>query len=222
VATSNAPDGPDGGRPRRADARRNYDRLVGQAKAAFLEHGTRASLEDIARRAGVGIGTLYRHFPSRTALIDAVFQEEADALLTLAGELSDSGEPFEALTTWLRAVLARHRTYRGVATALMEPAGETAAASPSGPSGAVRSEAARSEAVRSEATLASSRAPLHAAGGRLLERAQRAGEARAETGITDLMRLVSAIGLASERAPEDPQLAERLLLLAVNGLRPRG
>ncbi|CAM5691902.1 hypothetical protein SANTM175S_07071 [Streptomyces antimycoticus] len=61
-------------RPMRADARRNYERLLAEARTAFTRHGTDASLEDIARRAGVGIGTLYRHFPNRTALMGAVFQ----------------------------------------------------------------------------------------------------------------------------------------------------
>lgn len=71
-------------RPMRADARRNYERLLTEARTAFTEHGTDTSLEDIARRAGVGIGTLYRHFPNCTALMGAVFQGEVDALLTYA------------------------------------------------------------------------------------------------------------------------------------------
>ena len=80
-------------RPMRADARRNYERLLAEARTAFTEHGTDTSLEDIARRAGVGIGTLYRHFPNRTALMGAVFQGEVEALLAYARELADAPQP---------------------------------------------------------------------------------------------------------------------------------
>lgn len=83
MATSTAQTPP---RPMRADARRNYDRLLGEARTAFAEHGTDASLEDIARRAGVGIGTLYRHFPNRHALMNAVFQEALTSLITRSRE----------------------------------------------------------------------------------------------------------------------------------------
>jgi len=68
-------------RPMRADARRNYERLLTEARAVFAEHGTDASLEEIARRSGVGIGTLYRHFPNRHAMMNAVFQEALTSLL---------------------------------------------------------------------------------------------------------------------------------------------
>jgi AcrR family transcriptional regulator len=188
-----------GAKPMRADARRNYDRLVTHAKAAFLEQGTNASLEDIARRAGVGIGTLYRHFPHRTALIDAVFQEEANALIALADELTGADDPFEALAIWLRAVLTRHSAYRGIAAALMEPDRDP----------------------ESNATSGSSMIPVRGAGGVLLERAQQAGAVRKDTDILDLMRLAGAIGLVAEKTPEDPGLADRLLLLTTDGLRVR-
>src|SRR5207248_1125477 len=80
-STAQAPAATHAVRPMRADARRNHERLLTEARTAFLERGTDTSLEDIARRAGVGIGTLYRHFPNRTALMGAVFQGEVDALL---------------------------------------------------------------------------------------------------------------------------------------------
>ena len=188
-----------GAKPLRADARRNYERLVGQARDAFLEQGTGASLEDIARRAGVGIGTLYRHFPCRAALIEAVFQEEAGALLVLADELAGADDPFEALGTWLRAVLTHHGAYRGLAAALMESDRQAVA----------------------DAASASPRDSVRAAGAVLLERAQRAGTVRQDTGILDLMALAGAIGLAAEQSPEDPGLAGRLLGLATDGLRVR-
>ena len=103
-------------RPMRADARRNYERLLIEARTAFTDHGTDTSLEDIARRAGVGIGTLYRHFPNRTALMGAVFQGEVDALLTHALELADAPQPCAALVEWLRAIItARQHLPRAVA-----------------------------------------------------------------------------------------------------------
>src|SRR3954454_23845757 len=88
-------------RPKRADARRNYEKLLAAAAEAFTERGTDASLEDIARRAGVGIGTLYRPFPTRQALLEAVYIDEVEEISAKAGELGHL-EPWEALVTWLR------------------------------------------------------------------------------------------------------------------------
>src|SRR6478609_131835 len=87
-------------RPKRADARRNYDALVAAAREAFTERDQSASLEDIARRAGVGIGTLYRHFPTRADLIEAVYVEEVEALCRSADDLVDA-PPWDALVGWL-------------------------------------------------------------------------------------------------------------------------
>src|SRR5947209_8746439 len=97
----------------RADAQRNYDRLLEEARQAFIVHGTDVALEDIARHAGVGIGTLYRHFPDRYTLMNAVFENELDALTQQARELIMADDPAEALTTWLRAVAVHSRSYRG-------------------------------------------------------------------------------------------------------------
>src|SRR6266487_4025102 len=105
------PDGgtpPDGAarRPMRADARRNYQALLSAANAAFIEQGADdASLEEIARRAGVGIGTLYRHFPTRQALLEAVYRDQVDALRARADELLGSLPPDAALVAWLRALV---------------------------------------------------------------------------------------------------------------------
>src|SRR5207248_1406973 len=89
-------------RPKRADAARNYDALLAAARDAFTERGAQASLEDIARRAGVGIGTLYRHFATRQALLEAVYYEEVEAICRAAEGLGDR-EPWDALTAWLRS-----------------------------------------------------------------------------------------------------------------------
>src|SRR5216683_4369090 len=93
-------------RPMRADAQRNYTRLLDAATAAFLEHGADdVSLEEIARRAGVGIGTLYRHFPTRQALLEAVYRDQVEALRARADELLRSVPPGAALVTWLGDLL---------------------------------------------------------------------------------------------------------------------
>src|SRR2546423_3402717 len=87
--------------PMRADARRNHDKLVAAARAVFTEDGTSAPLEDVAERAGVGIGTLYRHFPTRQALLEAVYLEEVQAIARVAAEL-EALPPWEALSQWLQ------------------------------------------------------------------------------------------------------------------------
>ncbi|UNO40218.1 TetR/AcrR family transcriptional regulator [Streptomyces sp. MST-110588] len=179
----------------RADARRNYERLLTHARSAFTERGTDTSLEDIARRAGVGIGTLYRHFPNRTSLMGAVFQSEVDALLARARELSEAPQPCAALVEWLRAIISHASTYRGLARALMAaPADETSG-------------------------LARCSVPMREAGGALLARAQRAGAVRDDVSIGDLMQLTNGIALAAEEAPDDPELADRLLTLTLKGLK---
>lgn len=106
-------------RPMRADARRNRDRLLTEARLAFAAHGTTASLEDIARRADVGIGTLYRHFPNRQALLSAVFEEAVGDLLAHARAQLDAPEPCSALLAWLRDIITHAGEYRGLAQALM-------------------------------------------------------------------------------------------------------
>src|SRR5260370_38546027 len=115
------------GEPRamRADAQRNYERLLSAAMAAFTEHGADdASLEEIARRAGVGIGTLYRHFPTRQALLEAVYRAQADALRARAGELVGSDAPGEALAAWRRALVAFSSTKHSLTSALLATPGK--------------------------------------------------------------------------------------------------
>ncbi|MFF9351340.1 TetR/AcrR family transcriptional regulator [Streptomyces sp. NPDC014734] len=179
----------------RADARRNYERLLGEARAAFAEHGTDASLEDIARRAGVGIGTLYRHFPSRHALMNAVFQEALTALIDRSHELAAAEQPCRGLVEWLGAIITHAGEYRGLAQALMSTSrDETSALSPCN-------------------------VPLREAGAVLLARAQESGAVRAGVSIDDLLQLTNAIALASEQSPDDPELAGRLLTLTLLGLK---
>src|SRR3954470_23398939 len=102
-------------RPKRADARRNYEALLAAAAEAFTENGTAACLEDLPRRAGVGMGTLYRHFPTRQALLEAVYVDEVEEMSAKANDLGDL-DPWDALVTWLRQFVRYAATKR----ALME------------------------------------------------------------------------------------------------------
>lgn len=179
-------------RPLRADARRNYERLVKAAATDFAEHGPAVCLEDIAQRAGVGIGTLYRHFPTRQALLEAVYRDQIEILGAEAEGLRGAASPDEALATWLRSVLVHNVTQRGLKEALMNEGSELA------PACKVR---------------------MHAAGAALLARAQEAGTIRADLNCSDLLRLVHAIALATERASDGYEQANRLLAVMMDGLR---
>ena len=109
----------------RADARRNRDLLVSVASEVVAEQGAEASLEEIARRAGVGSATLHRHFPSRLALLDAVFAERVTALCALATELLAAPDPGDALVRWLREVVRHAVNNRGLATSLAKGTGDS-------------------------------------------------------------------------------------------------
>ncbi|MCM2389288.1 TetR/AcrR family transcriptional regulator [Streptomyces albipurpureus] len=179
----------------RADARRNYERLLAEARTVFAQHGTDAALEEIARRSGVGIGTLYRHFPNRQAIMNAVFQEAKTALLERSRELAHAEQPCGALIEWLRALISHAGEYRGLAGALMSASHDESLA------------------------LSQCCVPLAEAGETLLARARDGGAVRADVSIGDLMQLTKAIALAAEQAPDDPNLPDRLLLLTLHGLR---
>ena len=105
-------------RPARADAQRNLDALLEAARAVFAESGVDAPVRDIAEKAGVGVATVYRHFPQRALLIAAVFRREMDACIELAPVLAATHEPAEALSLWLQRFAAFMATKRGLAAAL--------------------------------------------------------------------------------------------------------
>ncbi|MET7694592.1 helix-turn-helix domain-containing protein, partial [Streptomyces sp. NPDC005483] len=109
----------------RADARKNHDHLLAVAGAVIAEQGVDVSLRDIARRAGVGLATLLRHFPTREALLEALLHTSFDELTAKASELETSGSPEDALASWLRDCVAWTTEYRGV-TVLMAAAIEDA------------------------------------------------------------------------------------------------
>ena len=124
----NSPEPADGaGRQVRADAQRSVEALLEAAKAVFATSGVDAPVREIADQAGVGVGTLYRHFPQRSDLIAAVFRREIDACADAAPVLADEHEPFEALAHWIQRFAAFIATKRGLATALHSgnPAFET-------------------------------------------------------------------------------------------------
>ena len=181
----------------RADAKRNYERLLSAAVAAFTEHGADdVSLEEIARRAGVGIGTLYRHFPTRQALLEAVYRDQVEALRVRADELAASGAPREALAEWLRALAAFSATKHNLTSALLATLGKD-----------------------SDLLSLCSKVICDAADD-LLSKAKQAGTVRADADARDVIRLVHAVNIATQRAPTDPGQADRLLGLVLDGLRP--
>jgi AcrR family transcriptional regulator len=179
-------------RPKRADARRNYDKLVAAARATFAEDGTSAPLEDVAERAGVGIGTLYRHFPTRQALLEAVYVDEVEAMARAADDLAEL-PPWEALSQWLHQYVGFAATKKALNEALLEAAPDSN-------------------------VLLACRTALAGAGTSLVERAQEAGVVRADTNFADIGRMVAGIAMVPTA---DPGQKERLLDLALDGLRYR-
>jgi AcrR family transcriptional regulator len=182
-------------RPKRADALRNYERLVAAAREAFTEAGRSASLEDIARRAGVGIGTLYRNFPTRGDLVQAVYVDEVEALSRSAEQLADL-DPWAALSGWLQRFVGYVATKQALSEELFAVA----------------------DADR-QAVFAGCRAMLNAAGEPLLRRAQDAGIVRRDVSIEEVVRMVAGI---AKIPAEDPAEIQRVLAVALDGLRYRG
>jgi AcrR family transcriptional regulator len=179
----------------RADAVRNHERVLEAAKVVFSAGGPEASLEAVAREAGVGIGTLYRHFPTREALYEAVYRREVEQLSELAEELKDDGEPVEALRRWLRSNVEFVATKKGMAAALALAAGPPP----------------------SELT-AFSFERLTKAIGMLLQRAVTAGEIRADVGPEDLLRTLVGMCMLHDQ-PGWQAGVIRMLDVLVDGLR---
>jgi AcrR family transcriptional regulator len=193
MSTTDAPVETAARHPRRADAQRNYAKLIAAAREAFAEGGAATSLEEIARRAGVGIGTLYRNFPNRQTLLEAVYVEEVRGLRRSADELGDES-PWEALVGWLHRFVGYMATKQALAQELLTY-------------------------VDRDATLFQScRGELYAAGEPLLARAQEARVVRADTNITEIIQMVG--GIAKIQA-SDPDQIEHILDIALDGLRYR-
>ncbi|MDQ2833258.1 MAG: TetR/AcrR family transcriptional regulator [Acidobacteriota bacterium] len=165
----------------RADAQKNYDHLLSIARDVFTEQGVDASLRDVARRAGVGLGTLYRHFPTREVLLEALLRTSFDELTAKAKERETSNLPAEALVSWLRDVVTIAHSPRGVVASM-------------------------AAAIADEnSALHASCVTMRAAGARLLARAQAAGLARRDVEGADLFALVGALAWIHDQ----PSLAPR-------------
>ncbi|MFB6396098.1 TetR/AcrR family transcriptional regulator [Polymorphospora lycopeni] len=185
---------PDG---QRADARRNYARILAVAEKEVAAHGAAASLEQIARTAGVGSATVRRHFPTRRALLEAVSRKRIEALCVRAHELTGRGDSRDALLGWLDNVLTYSVSVRGLAAALAydDPG---------------------SDPVQENACSAA----LEEAAGPLLHRAAQDGAVATGVTVADLITLIVGIVLATEHHPDPAARADRLFRLAVTGLSP--
>ena len=177
----------------RADARKNRDHLLAVAGAAIAEQGVDASLRDIARRAGVGLATLLRHFPTREALLEALLRTSFDELTAKADTLETSDLPGDALVSWLRDFVVCARDYRGAVTAMMT---------------AIEDE---------QSALHASCVTMRAAGTRLLTRAQRAGLARTDIDSTDLFALAGSLAWLGDQPATAPR-ADHLFEVVVSGI----
>lgn len=180
-------------KPLRADAKRNRDKVLAAAREAFTENGASTSLEAIARRAGVGIGTLYRHFPTRQALLEAVYVDEVEQLATAAGTMA-SLEPWPALEGWLVRLGAYLVTKHALAGELLNYVDSNAD------------------------VFAACRGELFAAGQPLLDRAMAAGEVRPDAELKDVVQMVGGIAKIQN---SDPDAIARILAMALDGLRYR-
>ncbi|MDG9715139.1 helix-turn-helix domain containing protein [Streptomyces sp. DH24] len=178
----------------RADARRNYERLLKAAVEAFSEHGERASLDDIAKRAGVGTGTLYRHFPSRRDLLEAAYLDRIEAIAARADVLAARLAPGEALVAWLGELGAGALRVCGLKALL-------------------------GSAVTDDGPACGDR--LRVAADRLVRAAQDEGTLRSDVEPIEVLRLAHAVATASEAADSGGGQIRRYLELLLGGLRPR-
>ncbi|WP_043360729.1 TetR/AcrR family transcriptional regulator [Belnapia sp. F-4-1] len=178
----------------RADATRNRDRLLAAARTVFNQGGPAASLEAVAREAGLGIGTLYRHFPTREALYEAVYRREVDQLVEVAARLSAELPPTEALRRWLAANVEFIATKKGMAAALAMVS------------------------HKSSEPIASALDRLRAALGGLLRRATEAGELRGDLDPEELLLALVGICYAQE-GPDWRAKVLRVLDVLIAGLR---
>jgi AcrR family transcriptional regulator len=180
----------------RADSLRNREKLLAAAHDVFSTGGPDASLEKVAKTAGVGIGTLYRHFPTREAMFQAVYKHEVDQLVALAGKLSNEAPPLAALRQWLHAQIGMVATKKGMVAALAPAAGS------------------------SDALYADSSARMLAAIGTLMAAAIEAGEIRDDLAPEDVMRALLGMCYTREQAGWQDKVI-RLMDVFLDGLRLR-
>jgi AcrR family transcriptional regulator len=181
----------------RADARRNRERLLAVAQDVFARQGSSASTEDIARAAGVGIGTLFRHFPTKEALLHAVLLARLRQLTDQADQLSRADDPGAAFETFFTQVIAEARTRQSQVEAL-SLAG-----------------------IDLSVGAADVKANFNAALERLLSRAQAVGALRADVGLAELLALIVGTSRAVQFGGDDPQMGARAVRVVLDGLSAR-
>ena len=191
ATTTGSPDA----KPRRADAQRNYDLLVDAARKVFADQGGGASMEAIARQAGVGVGTLYRHFPKRIDVVEAVYRNDVDELVANADRGASSLEPWDALVAWLQAFISYARSKRTFLNELHEAFD------------------------KNPELRVASRERINVALDSVLSRALGAGFARTDIDGSDLMQLVTSMCTSATLSEGQ---GERLLAVILDGLRPPG
>ena len=183
-------------KPLRKDAARNREKLLAAAVGLFAERGTEGSLEEVAKRAGVGIGTLYRHFPTRDALVEAAYRNEVAQLRAAADELLAELPPDAALEAWMRRFVDYGTAKRGMRDALQSIAGGGAD------------------------LFAETRGQVTEAVAVLLRAGAEAGTLRADVEPEDVLRAMGAIWMVAD-GDEFPEQAMRILRLVLDGLRYR-
>jgi AcrR family transcriptional regulator len=187
TSTQTAPTG-----PKRADARRNHERILTTARTAFAEGGESTSLEEIARRAGVGIGTLYRHFPSRQVLLETLYVNEVHEVCRSASQREH--DPWKTLSVWCEGLIGYLTTKRALAHELLNYLDEDAA------------------------LFQECRRTVFAAGEPLLKRAQNTGVVRRDVEFADVLHMLAGI---SRMPANDPDQVKHVVCIALDGLRYR-
>ena len=182
-------------RPKRLDARRNYDQILIIANAAIEQFGADTSLRDIARKAGIGLGTLYRHFPSREALLEALIRERLNTFSEIVRAARSSENAGEALELCIRKFLAGVMVYKGIASSFM---------------GAFRD---KDSALH--ASCATAQEELEA----LLRMAQASGQVRPDVMVKDLFALVNGLAWVFDQGTHSPEQRRILITVVVDGLR---
>ncbi|MEU7916609.1 TetR/AcrR family transcriptional regulator [Microbispora bryophytorum] len=184
-------------RPKRADGRRNYDAILAAARKAFEASGADTSLEDIASQAGVAIGTLYRHFPTRASLVEAATRDGLENLVAHAVRLAAGPDPLDALTEWMREAVVHFSTFRGLVGIL--------------------SRSMYDEGTPSHAMCAA----MHHSGADLLRAAQAAGRVRPDLTPEELFDLLSGAAWVREQAASGRDGSPRFLQLVLEGITTR-
>jgi AcrR family transcriptional regulator len=185
-------------RPLRADAERNRERILATAAELYAERGLDVSLDDIAAAAGVGVGTVYRRFPDKDALIDALFEDKIDRVVELANAALEIDDPWDGLLTWMRGMCRMQAEDRGLKDALL-----------------LRD--------RGRERVAAARERIAPRALKLFERAQQAGAIRSDLAPFDVPMLNLSVGLIADRTRDvAPDYWERILTIVIDGISAKG